>query len=98
MRKVAVVESGDGKHTGKVENTSGYDRGPTPTNPKHPKAREMHDDKRKHARPVDSRRFPLVSIFYPRPVVEPAHEGKSQTCARCLFESVWPREGGHRNI
>src|SRR5687767_13653595 len=48
MRKIAVVESSDGKHTDKVENTGGYDRGPTPPNPKHSEACEMHDGKRKH--------------------------------------------------
>ena len=76
MRKVAVIEAGDGEHPHKVEGDGPDDGNPAPAVHQHAEAAEVEDDKGNAAQPFNAVGFLAQAgdVFAAEVRVEPADE------------------------
>ena len=77
VRKIAMIEAGNGEHAHRIQCQRHAHRGPTPADPQHAEAAEMQREEGHHAQPIDVRR--IAGLLRHRAVVKPATEGASET-------------------
>jgi len=53
MRKITMIDAGDGEHAHEIEAAGSGDSGPAPADQEHAETTQMHDDERGATHPID---------------------------------------------
>ena len=98
VRKVAVIEAGDGEHAKRIHRGGDDNRKPGRADPDHPQAGEVQADERDHSQPVDAI-GPCIGFQLAGAGVEPAQKGQQrprQAPGRSVqgLDFAWPNGRG----